>query len=397
MSDTQAQLPLRLRGQRRRKPPAAAPAMPARKLTELSLAEVSCVDVPANQGARHLMFKNLAQVDPRPPAGPSALSASGVDQTAPPPAGAPSPGGPPSPPTGDQAAGGSGEAENGQGAEGQAPAAPGPSPLPADAADRIISALSAERDEALARVTERDSQIAWLSERVAALSTPGDTPNGNTNPTTQPVAHAAPASQESNMSETQGQQPAGNPGAEATNKGAAPGMAPDAIAKAVDDAVKAATAELRKNLEAAQQRAEAAETLAKAERDARELVDLTKQAEGPDFRFLPGEPIAKARALGALRQLPEAERATLEAALKAGNAALSSRFREVGKGYTGAEPSNGGGGSGDAEAELDRLAKARAKETGEPYATAYSKAMTQNPEVYSRYLSEQRARVRAHA
>lgn len=34
----------------------------ARRLTDLTLGEVSCVDVPANQGARHVMFKNLAAI-----------------------------------------------------------------------------------------------------------------------------------------------------------------------------------------------------------------------------------------------------------------------------------------------------------------------------------------------
>jgi hypothetical protein len=39
---------------------------PAHRLTDLQLSEVSCVDVPANAGARHLLFKNLAAVDTSP-------------------------------------------------------------------------------------------------------------------------------------------------------------------------------------------------------------------------------------------------------------------------------------------------------------------------------------------
>src|SRR4051812_33287447 len=41
-------------------------AVPGKRLTSLELAEVSCVDVPANAGARHLLFKNLAMVDDKP-------------------------------------------------------------------------------------------------------------------------------------------------------------------------------------------------------------------------------------------------------------------------------------------------------------------------------------------
>lgn len=37
----------------------------ARRLTQLDLGEVSCVDVPANTGARHVMFKNLASIQRR--------------------------------------------------------------------------------------------------------------------------------------------------------------------------------------------------------------------------------------------------------------------------------------------------------------------------------------------
>jgi hypothetical protein len=133
-------------------------------------------------------------------------------------------------------------------------------------------------------------------------------------------------------------------------------LAQGEIAKGKDETILVGGVELKKSAVGegtfAALKAQASE-IAKA-KDEAETVALTKRAE-TEFANLPGEPLAKARVLKAVAGLPEAERTTLEALLKAGNAALKSATTEVGKG-------GGAGGDADAEAKLETLAKSHAAE-----------------------------------
>lgn len=355
---------------RRASPPAPAPTPQRKRLTELELAEVSCVPVPANAGARHLFFKQTASIEDAGKAAPDigecrkwlgaaiALHERHMSGDA-----------PTTGPEGEKSqqlmmsqmrkamAALGGKAGGGDMPMKSADADPSPDP---------VAALEAQLADATATLAERDEQIAFLADRLAAVEAASP-------PQEQPMPEPDPAAEK----------------AEATAKAAQDAS----IAKAVEAAVAKATEDLRKQAEdmrkaaeAATARAEKAEATANAEKAARELTDMTKAAEGPDFGRLPGEPVAKAKALVALAGLPDAERGTLEAMLKAGNSALAPAFREVGKGGDFAPA------GGTAEAELDALAKARAAETHVPYAKAYAEVLAANPEIYRRHKAEQRAR-----
>lgn len=86
-----------------------------------------------------------------------------------------------------------------------------------------------------------------------------------------------------------------------------------------------------------------------------EETEITKYAKAADAMIghLPGEQIAKAKALRALSKLGKDERETVEAMLKSGDAALAQGMKEIGK---------GGVSEGTAEAELNKRAEAYATE-----------------------------------
>lgn len=159
-----------------------------------------------------------------------------------------------------------------------------------------------------------------------------------------------------------------------------------AIVKAAqDEAITVGGVELKKSVVGEGTflvlKAQAAE-VAKAKEDA-EIVTLTKRAE-TEFANIPGEPVAKAKALKALSGLPEAERATIEAALKAGDAALKSGTTEVGKGGQGKLE-----GGATATDKLDALAKSRAESGKVSFAKAYSEVLEtpEGRELYSQSLN----------
>lgn len=102
------------------------------------------------------------------------------------------------------------------------------------------------------------------------------------------------------------------------------------------------------------------------ERDAREQVEFAKRAD-TEIGALPGESLAKGRALRAISKLGEEERKTVEAMLKSGNDAMKTRFKEVGK---------SGDGGGDTPVEkLESLAKARATEKKIDFNKAYTEVL----------------------
>lgn len=127
------------------------------------------------------------------------------------------------------------------------------------------------------------------------------------------------------------------------------------------------------------------------ERDERELLELTKRAEA-DYGSLPGEPIAKAKALMAMTRLPEAERTALEAMLKSGNVALSKSYAPLPGGR--AAPAI----SGNADEKLNALAKAKAEKESVNFYKAYQDVLEtdEGRELYKQSLAEQRDRIRAN-
>lgn len=90
----------------------------------------------------------------------------------------------------------------------------------------------------------------------------------------------------------------------------------------------------------------------KAQSDKIEIAEFTKRVE-TEFGGLPGEPVAKAKAIRAVAKLGKEDREVLEAMLKSGNAAIAQGMSEIGK---------GGAQLGDAAAELDKRAEAYAAE-----------------------------------
>jgi hypothetical protein len=101
--------------------------------------------------------------------------------------------------------------------------------------------------------------------------------------------------------------------------------------------------------------------------ESKELNDFAKKAEGADYNKLPGEPMAKAKALRSLSKMDKDAREAIEAMLKSGNTALGKAFAEIGK--------NGGSAPGGPEDQLDSLAKAMATEKTIPFAEAYNKVL----------------------
>jgi hypothetical protein len=102
-------------------------------------------------------------------------------------------------------------------------------------------------------------------------------------------------------------------------------------------------------------------------RDETEMERLTKRASD-ELGQLPGEPIAKAKALKAVNGMPAEEKATIETMLKAGQAAIAKGFTKFGVGH-------GAPDAGDPEGKLEAMAKAKAEKENVPYATAYDKVL----------------------
>lgn len=176
-----------------------------------------------------------------------------------------------------------------------------------------------------------------------------------------------------------------------TTTPAAPDQA--AIEKAVAEAVAKATATLKAEAEAAkaaaqaaEQRAEKAEQAAQAEKAARELADLTKRVEA-EFPTLPGQPVTKAAAIGAVEKMDGPVKDALLAMLKAGEAAMKQVASGRQMGTSAVPPA-----SGSAGAELDALAKTIQTAKSVSFAKAYDEALSQRPDLYARYMAEQRAR-----
>lgn len=253
-------------------------------LTELELYEVSCVDEPANQGSRVLLFKSVDK------------GSSGKD-------------------------GGQGEADGGGAGNGP----------PSNADKHKDESMTTKNTDA--PLTQADVQ-KMISDAVA----------------------------------------------EAEKRAKA---AQDAATVEVDKA-KADAAKAKADAEAANKRAEDAEKSAAEERTAREVAALEKRAEA-EFSALPGTATEKALALKAIAGLPEATVKTITAMLVAGQNAMKGAMRPRGSGDA---PT----GDGTAEAELNAAARELMKADGTlSFAAAYDKAVSAQPALYTKYLSERRA------
>lgn len=139
--------------------------------------------------------------------------------------------------------------------------------------------------------------------------------------------------------------------------------------------------EVRKMVEDAQTRAEQAEAIAKAERDARVTAEFISKAEAlSELSVNPTEfgPVLKAAA----ETLDPEQYAEIERVLKAANEAVASAgmWNEFGK--TTVTPST-------TEAKIDTLAKSlQAQDPALSYEAAYTKALEQNPGLYTEALNE---------
>jgi len=137
---------------------------------------------------------------------------------------------------------------------------------------------------------------------------------------------------------------------------------------------------VNKKLELAEARATAAETVAKREQDARQMIELTKRAE-EEFPGLPGTPVEKAEVLKALGKLTPDEKAACEKMLAAGNACLAGQMKPVGKG--GDADTTGG-----AWAVIEKKATAMAASQKITVAKATELVIQQEPALYDAYLAE---------
>lgn len=106
------------------------------------------------------------------------------------------------------------------------------------------------------------------------------------------------------------------------------------------------------------------ERMAKMQDDM-DLQRLTKRAE-TEMKHLPGELVAKARVLKAVERMPEAERATLGAILKAADAAAAPGFKPAA--VAGEE-------STDPADKLEKMAKQRAADNKISYNQAYTEVL----------------------
>lgn len=127
-----------------------------------------------------------------------------------------------------------------------------------------------------------------------------------------------------------------------------------------------------------------ADDLAKRD-DEIELGKFQKRAED-EFGNLPGEPVAKAKALRAVSKLDEETRKTIETMLKSGNETVGKGMKEIGG--NGGDPKDG---LTKAETQIDAKAKEIAKRDSVTYEAAYTKALDENPDLYKQYQDEQKA------
>lgn len=151
-----------------------------------------------------------------------------------------------------------------------------------------------------------------------------------------------------------------------------------------EDVLKSLPEEVRKRLETAEKRAEEAEKIAKAERSARELSEITKRVEA-DMALIDGTAAEKAALIQRLRAVVTKEDADrVEAILTAASKAIgaSSLFSEIGQ--TGAL-------AGSATAKLEAIAEDLRKQDPKlRKSVAMAEAAKLHPDLRREQLAEQR-------
>lgn len=146
-------------------------------------------------------------------------------------------------------------------------------------------------------------------------------------------------------------------------------------------AVRAAFEAQREELAKAQKRADDAFTIAKAERDRRELEDSISKVK-KDYNSLNLDADKFGQVVKAARQkLSGAEWDAIDKALTAANEAVSqsSIFKTFGS-------DNFGAPAGGAEEKLDTLAKSLAASANISYSEAYDRVILDNAELYSEFV-----------
>lgn len=141
---------------------------------------------------------------------------------------------------------------------------------------------------------------------------------------------------------------------------------------------------LSKNLKTAETRAEAAETFAKSERDARESVEFTKRAE-TELTHLPGTAAEKGEILKVLHtKLAKDEFESVHKLLTSGNVAHGQLLTPVGRSTPVSKVA-----AGTSWETIEKKAEVIAKEEKITHAAAVTKVIQDNPELYTQYLGEQ--------
>lgn len=147
-----------------------------------------------------------------------------------------------------------------------------------------------------------------------------------------------------------------------------------------DDILKNADPAIREIVEKANARASEAETIAKAERDARINREFIEKAKS--LPFVPGEDQEKANVMKAASASMEPdEYQSLEKMLTSMNEVISESkvFTKAGSSQYNEDTPQG---------EIEKLAKARAKEEGITEAEAMDQVLAENPDLYERSLEE---------
>lgn len=134
-------------------------------------------------------------------------------------------------------------------------------------------------------------------------------------------------------------------------------------------------------------RADKSEKLAIQQRVANENMQLEKRAES-EFQYLPGEKSTHVAILKALDSIKDdTTRENAYATLKAHNTKMAPAFQEIGHQFINKNNSGEVSGAKDAEAELDKLAKAHCEKNPDvDYYTAYEIVSAANPVLINKAL-----------
>lgn len=147
----------------------------------------------------------------------------------------------------------------------------------------------------------------------------------------------------------------------------------------VPEVISKQLTELTKRADAAEARAATAEKQANEAREAARYQELCKSADS-DYAALPGTTTEKAETLKALDKLTEEEREKVSKLLTAGNAAIATQLKPVGK--------DTGSNGNDAWSQIEKKAKAYATENKVSLAKAHDLVLEAEPELYARFLKE---------